>query len=173
MPNVKQKNLDELAFIALGSNLDDSRAVVKRAIKRLQSLSAGPLLKSSLWETEPVDCPPGSRPFINAVVGLTPRPGETPGGLFAKLQALEREFGRPAEHGHNTPRSLDLDLLAFGTMVCVSMELVLPHPRAHQRRFVLAPWSEIAPEFIPPGQGKTVRELLAGLPPGPRVTRAA
>ena len=170
MGNVKE-NINELAFIALGSNMGDSRAVVTRAIKRLQGLSAGPLRRSSLWETEPVDCPPGSMPFINAVVGLRPWPGETPGSLLAKLQAWERESGRPAAHGHNTPRTLDLDLLAFGTMVCVSMELVLPHPRAHQRRFVLAPWNEIAPEFIPPGQTKPVRELLAGQPPGPMVRR--
>lgn len=164
-------NMDNLAFIALGSNQGDSRALISRALKRLQRLSAGPLLQSSLWETEPVDCPPGVPPFINAVVGLRPRPGERPGGMLAKLQALEQEFGRPPAHGHHTPRPLDLDLITFGSMICISMELVLPHPRAHQRRFVLAPLNQIAPELVLPGQAKTVRELLAGLEPGPAVKR--
>jgi len=163
--------MPELAFIGLGSNQGESRALVTRAIKRLGHFSAGPLLKSSLWKTEPVDCPPGSRPFVNAVVGLRPRPGETPGSLLAILQGLEREFGRSSEHGRNAPRTLDLDLIAFGSMVCISLELVLPHPRAHERRFVLAPLHEIAPEFVLPGQDKTVRELLAALPATPAAVR--
>jgi 2-amino-4-hydroxy-6-hydroxymethyldihydropteridine diphosphokinase len=163
--------MPDLAFIGLGSNQGDSRALVTRAIKRLRQFSAGPLLKSSLWKTEPVDCPPGTRPFVNAVVGLRPRPGETPGSLLALLQGLEREFGRPAAHGHHAPRTLDLDLIAFGSMVCLGLELVLPHPRAHERRFVLAPLNEIAPDFVLPGQDKTVRELLAALPEKPAAVR--
>src|SRR3954471_3270892 len=91
--SVKQ-NPGELAFIALGSNLDDSRRTIARAMERLQEISDAPLLRSSLYETEPVDCPPESPPFINAVVGFKPKKDETPETLLAKLQAFEAEFGR-------------------------------------------------------------------------------
>src|SRR5437870_9501657 len=79
-----------LVFIALGSNLGDSRKNIFRAIEELQKLSVMPLLKSSLWQTAPVDCPPGSPSFINAVIGMVPCAGETPESLLAKLQALEK-----------------------------------------------------------------------------------
>src|SRR5439155_5900585 len=72
-----------LVFIALGANLGNARKNVLRALKRLRALSDAPLLRSSLWETLPVDCPPNSPPFINAVVGLKPRAGETPESLLA------------------------------------------------------------------------------------------
>ncbi len=122
-----------------------------------------PLLISSLWQTSPVDCPPGSPKFVNAVVGLVPRQGETPESLLAKLQSLEREFGRQHTGIRNAPRPLDLDLIAFGTETRATKELTLPHPHAWQRRFVLQPLSEIAPALVLPGQSKTVAELLAEL----------
>ncbi len=150
-------------FVALGSNLGDSVAVLRQAMTRLEALSVTPLARSSLWETAPVDCPPGSPPFVNAVVGLSPRSGATPESLLAELQRLEREFGRRPKRTLNEPRPLDLDLLAFGAERRATSQLVLPHPRAHQRRFVLAPWAEIAPGFVIPGQSQTVARLLDGL----------
>jgi 2-amino-4-hydroxy-6-hydroxymethyldihydropteridine diphosphokinase len=152
-----------LAIIALGSNIGDSRSILSRAIERLALLSSQPLLRSSLWQTSPVDCPPGSPPFVNAVVGLTPRGGETPESLLEKLLALEREFGRKPKVVLNEPRRLDLDLVAFGQQTRGTKQLMLPHPRAHERRFVLQPLSEFAPELVLPGQRKTVAELLATL----------
>lgn len=157
--------MNVVACIALGSNLGDSPRIIRDAMARLQQLSDVPLLKSSLWQTTPVDCPPGSPAFVNAVVGLTSRAGETPESLITKLQALEKEFGRQAKKVLNEPRPLDLDLIAFGTEIRNSPTLVLPHPRAHQRRFVLQPLSEIAPQFVLPGQTKTVAELLGDFPP--------
>ena len=103
--------------------------------------------------------------FVNAVVGLAPRPPITPESLLAGLQALEKEFGRQPKQIINEPRPLDLDLIAFGNERRAASELTLPHPRAHERRFVLEPLSEIAPDLILPGQSKTVKELLAALPP--------
>jgi 2-amino-4-hydroxy-6-hydroxymethyldihydropteridine diphosphokinase len=150
-------------YIALGSNVGDPHQNVLKAINRLEKLSTVPLLKSSLWQTTPVDCPPGSPPFINAVVGLCPLPGETPESLLQKLQALEREFGRKPKHVLNEPRPLDLDIISFSSEVRTTKELVLPHPRAHQRRFVLAPLAEIAPHLVLAGQTETVKELLGGL----------
>ena len=157
-------NSSELAFVALGSNLGDSPAIIRRAFERLQELSDEPLLKSSLWETAPVDCPPGSPPFVNAMAGLVPRIGETPEILLDRLQALEKEFGRRPKKVLNEPRTVDLDLIAFGNTTRNTPRLVLPHPRARARRFVLEPLSEIAPDFVLPGETRTVRELLHLLP---------
>lgn len=154
-----------LAFVALGSNLGESVQTIQETVARLQALSDGPILESSLWRTAPVDCPPGSPRFVNAVVGLVPLPGETPESLLGKLQELERECGRRPKQVLNEPRPLDLDLIAFGREIRAASQLTLPHPRAHRRRFVLQPLSEIAPGLVLPGQTKTVAELLSDLPP--------
>jgi 2-amino-4-hydroxy-6-hydroxymethyldihydropteridine diphosphokinase len=152
-----------LAIIALGSNLGDSRKVLRAALARLQKFSDEPILKSSFWQTSPVNCPPGSPKFLNAVAGLMPQKNETPESLLAKLQALEKEFGRQPKKILNEPRPLDLDLIAFGNEIRATAPLTLPHPRAHQRRFVLQPLNEIAPDLILPGQKLIVTQLLAGL----------
>jgi 2-amino-4-hydroxy-6-hydroxymethyldihydropteridine diphosphokinase len=152
-----------LVFVALGSNLGNSWRIILEAMARLQAFSDSPVLRSSPWQTLPVDCPPGSPPFVNAVVGLIPRANETPESLLSKLSALEIKFGRVPKQILNEPRPLDLDLIAFGNEIRHSPELTLPHPRAHERKFVLQPLSEIAPKLLLPGQEKTVAELLAGL----------
>lgn len=152
-----------LAIVALGSNLGDSQKNLRLAMERLAQLSAKPLLQSSIWQTTPVDCPPGSPPFVNAVVALVPRGGETPESLLEKLRNLETGFGRRPKKILNEPRPLDLDLIAFGNETRSTNELTLPHPRAHERRFVLQPLSEIASDLILPGQNITVGSLLANL----------
>ena len=160
-----------MVFAALGSNLGDSRRMIREAMAQLQTFSDEPLLKSSLWQTSPVDCPPGSPVFVNAVAGLVPRAGETPESLLARLRVLETESGRRPKQVWNEPRALDLDLIAFGGEIRNTPELVLPHPRAHLRRFVLEPLAEIAPDLILPGQTRSVSRLLAGLPVGETVRR--
>jgi 2-amino-4-hydroxy-6-hydroxymethyldihydropteridine diphosphokinase len=155
--------VSDRAYIALGSNLGDSRRVILRAMERLQGFSDEPLTRSSLFATTPVDCPPGSPDFVNAAVGLVPRSGETPESLLKKLQELEKEFGRTPKKVLNEARPLDLDLIAFGNETRATSELTLPHPHAHLRRFVLQPLAEIAPDLILPGQGKAVAKLLQGL----------
>ena len=157
------RSAESVAIVALGSNLGDSVAVLQAVMVRLQKFSDQPLLKSSLWQSKPVDCPPGSPLFVNAVVTLEPRLDETPESLLIKLQALESEFGRQPKKVLNEARPLDLDLIAFGSETRSSPQLTLPHPRAHQRGFVLQPLSEIAPKLILPGEAKSVRELLADL----------
>jgi 2-amino-4-hydroxy-6-hydroxymethyldihydropteridine diphosphokinase len=164
-------NLRKIAIVALGSNLGDARQNVLLALDRLEELSAAPLLRSSLWQTSPVDCPPGSPLFVNAVVGLAPPPGETPESLLGKLLQLEKEFGRQPKAVQNEPRVLDLDLITFGEEIRVGKTLTLPHPRAHERRFLLQPLSEIAPNLILPGQHRNVGELLQRLPAGAKVER--
>src|ERR1019366_604693 len=159
-----QRQARYLSYVALGSNLGDSRRIILDAMVRLQNFSDQPILKSSLWQTVPVNCPPNSPLFVNAVVGFALQISETPESLLQKLRALEKEFGRPPQKVLNEPRALDLDLIAFGTETRNSPELILPHPRAHLRRFVLQPLSEIAPDLILPGQTKTVLDLLCDLP---------
>ena len=160
-----------LAIVALGSNLGNSREIIQAAFTHAKFITDQPLLQSSIWETTPVDCPPGSPNFLNAVVAFVPQKGETPESLLQKLRELEKEFGRRPKKVLNEPRPLDLDLIVFGNEIRNTPELILPHPRAHLRRFVLQPLSEIAPELYLPGQGKTVAELLAELPADETVTR--
>jgi 2-amino-4-hydroxy-6-hydroxymethyldihydropteridine diphosphokinase len=154
-----------VAFIALGSNLGDAEQNIRRALVRLQEFSDEPLRASSLRRTAPVDCPPGSPVFVNAAVALVARPGDTPESLLARLQTLEREFGRQPKSVLNEPRPLDLDLVAFGHEIRATSALTLPHPRAHLRHFVLEPLSEIAPDLVLPGQSQPVARLLQNLPP--------
>jgi 2-amino-4-hydroxy-6-hydroxymethyldihydropteridine diphosphokinase len=159
------------AFVSLGSNLGDSRKIISGVMARLQNFSDEPILKSSLWQTSPVNCPADSPKFVNAIVGFVPPANETPESLLTKLRELEIEFGRSQKKILNEPRPLDLDLIAFGNEIRKSPELILPHPRACERRFVLQPLGEIAPDFILTGQGKTVSQLLAGLQNHEIVTR--
>jgi 2-amino-4-hydroxy-6-hydroxymethyldihydropteridine diphosphokinase len=147
------------AFVALGSNLGDSSEIIRAAFLRLEKLSRVPIRCSSLWRTAPVDCPPGSPDFLNAVVALEPIDHETPETLLPQLRQIEIEFGRRPKVVHNEPRPLDLDLIAFGQEVRKTPELILPHPRAQLRGFVLVPLAELAPRFVLPGQTTQVAEL--------------
>ncbi len=171
MPSSALQPPSSLAIIALGANLGDPAYTLRDALARLQTLSDQPLLASSLWQTTPVDCPPGSPLFVNAVAGLVPRVGETPESLLEKLQSLESEFGRLPKKILNEPRPLDLDLIAFRAEIRRTASLTLPHPRAHERRFVLQPLGEIVPDLIFPGQTRTVAQLLSALPAGEKVSR--
>ncbi len=157
------RNAERVALVALGSNLGASVQLLRTAVKRLAAFSSVPPRRSSLWRSSPVGCPSGSPDFINAVVVLTPLPRLTPESLLVELQALEREFGRQPKLVLNEARPLDLDLIAWGNEVRNTPTLTLPHPRAHQRRFVLQPLSELAPDLVLPGQTQTVAALLAGL----------
>ena len=163
--------VERMAFVALGSNLEDSRAHVLAAMNRLQDLTDLPILRSSLWNSTPVDCPPGSPMFVNAVAGLVPRRDETPESLLARLQAIEREFGRQPKQIPNEPRPLDLDLVSFRQEVRATSELTLPHPRADGRRFVLQPLSEIAPDLVLPGGILNVKQLIETLETDERLSR--
>ena len=167
------RSAEQLALIALGSNLGDSVELLRKVFARLETLSAAPLRKSSLWQTTPVDCPPGSPPFINAAVALTPLPEETPESLVEKLFVMEWDFGRRPKTVMNEARPIDIDLIAFGAEMRNRPTLILPHPRTHLRRFVLQPLSEVAPDFVLPGQTRTVMELLQSLDTSEQITRLA
>jgi 2-amino-4-hydroxy-6-hydroxymethyldihydropteridine diphosphokinase len=155
---------ERLVFIALGSNLTsrygDPSQNILQAFERLRKLSSQPLAVSSLWQTDPLECPPGSPVFVNAVVALVTYDEIAPAILLHKLQNIEEEFGRHRSD-INAPRPLDLDILAYGRERVESDTLTLPHPRATQRHFVLQPLAEIAPDYIFPGQSYSVVQLLS------------
>ncbi len=145
------------AYVALGSNLGNPVTAVEDAIDAMAALR-GSLLKamSSLYRTAPVGLK-HQPDFINAVVALDTRLG--PHELLDELFAVEARFGRERSV-KNAPRTLDLDLLLHGDTVLNDSELTLPHPRMHERAFVLAPLAEIAPNLIVPGHGP-IGDLLA------------
>jgi 2-amino-4-hydroxy-6-hydroxymethyldihydropteridine diphosphokinase len=145
------------AYVALGSNLGNPVQTLEDAIDAMAALR-GSLLKaiSSLYRTAPVGLK-HQPDFINAVVALDTRLG--PRELLDELFALEARFGRERSV-KNAPRTLDLDLLLHGDTVLDDPELTLPHPRMHERAFVLAPLAEVAPNVNVPGHGP-IADLLA------------
>lgn len=153
-----------MVLIGLGSNLGDSPELVEQAIDALHQFAVpGTLRRSQLWRTSPVDCPPDAGDFINAAVAFEACAGLTPETLLHSLKALEREYGRGQKVVRNAPRELDLDLLVFNDEQRQGDDLVLPHPRATQRLFVLAPLAEVAADLCWPGGKLTINELLVQL----------
>jgi 2-amino-4-hydroxy-6-hydroxymethyldihydropteridine diphosphokinase len=149
--------------VALGSNLGDRLANLRAARKAIVDLAGiqPPILFSSIYETEPIDCEPGANKFFNAVLEFDYE-GD-PQSLLRNLKAVESSLGRPGDYARNVSRSIDIDLLYAADMKIDDEQLHLPHPRMHLRRFVLAPLAEICPDLILPNQTKTVGQLLASL----------
>ena len=146
-------------YIGLGSNLGDPIAEVRGAVSELESRGVELRSRSSLYRTEPVDAPDQAW-FVNAVVEI--RFGGRADELLQFCLNVETARGRERHRsrcGHE-PRVLDLDVLLLGDTVLATDELTIPHPRLHERRFVLEPIVEIAPEAIHPGLRKTMRDLL-------------
>jgi 2-amino-4-hydroxy-6-hydroxymethyldihydropteridine diphosphokinase len=160
-----------MVLIGLGSNRGASVAIVLEAMECLRRFAAGPVARSSLWHTSPVDCPPGSGDYINAVAAFEAAAGLTPESLLVALKALERDYGVRDTRVRNSPRELDLDLLLYDDEVRDTETFSLPHPRAVLRRFVLAPAAEVLPDLVWPGTGLTIRALLADLDSDEQVTR--
>ncbi len=155
--------------IALGSNLGGRLQNLQRARDELRALHrvGEPFCCSSVYETEPVACAPGAQTFLNAVVELdfNGQPRE----LLEALLRIEMHLGRHATRERNAPRTIDLDLIYFGDLQSNAPALTMPHPRAHERRFVLQPLHELRPDFVLPGQRESVAALLGKLPPSPAV----
>ncbi|MBX3406319.1 MAG: 2-amino-4-hydroxy-6-hydroxymethyldihydropteridine diphosphokinase [Phycisphaeraceae bacterium] len=155
------------AAIAIGSNLGDRAAHIAGAVAALAALPGTVILcRSEAIVTAPVGLPGGADPggpYLNAAALL--RTTLTPRELLSRLHAIERAAGRDraAEIGRWGPRTLDLDLLLYDGQVIDEPGLRIPHPRMHERAFVLEPLAQIAPEFVVPTLGRTVAALLAAL----------
>jgi len=145
------------AYVALGSNLDDPRAQVERALAALDGLpDTRCVLRSSLYRTRPFG--PVEQPdFVNAVAGLLTL--LDPAALLGRLKALEAQLGRERPVVRWGPRRIDLDLLVHGDARVSQPDLAVPHPGIAERAFVLVPLAEIAPDLVVPGAGR-VRDLL-------------
>jgi 2-amino-4-hydroxy-6-hydroxymethyldihydropteridine diphosphokinase len=151
------------AYVALGANLGDAVRAVREAIARIGNLPQTALARqSSLYRTAPIDA--GGPDYINAVAEVSTRLSAPE--LLAQLQRLEQEAGRERIY-RNAPRTMDLDLLLFGSGRIESAALTVPHPRMHLRAFVLVPLAEIAPQLVPAAQLLAVADqTLTRLPPG-------
>ena len=152
-------------LLALGSNLGDRAGALADALRRLEAAGVHTVKASAVHETPalmPEGAPPDwDRPYLNQVVAVST--GLDPFELLRCTQGIEQAMGRrPAARW--APRVIDIDVLAFGDQLLDTPALTLPHPRLHERRFVLEPLCEIAPGWVHPRLGKTAARLLAGLP---------
>lgn len=148
-------------YLSLGSNLGDREGNLRDAVERLGAAGVRVLRVSPVWETEPLEA--RDQPwFLNLVVEA-----ETellPKMLLARAAKIEAELGRKRLRPKG-PRTIDIDILLYGNAVIDSPELIVPHPRMNERRFVLEPLAELAPDLRHPVTRRTVRETLAAAPP--------
>ena len=155
--------------IALGSNLGNRMTNLRTARKAIGELAADKsVISSRVYETEPVNCEPGAGKFLNAVLEIE-YDGD-PSELLDKLIRVEESLGRDPNHAPNVSRKIDIDLLYADELVINNERLELPHPRMHERRFVLEPLADIRPDLVLPGQTKRVSELLAQLKDSTKVS---
>jgi len=162
--------MPQVAHLSLGSNVGERELHLRDAIARLQA-AGRVILVSSFYETEPVEFT--DQPwFLNCAVSLETT--QTALQLMQTALRIEREMGRVRDQSHyqrKGPRTIDIDILLFGAAITDSPALIIPHPAMHQRRFVLEPLAEIAPEVEHPVLKKTVRKLLEELPAGQAVKK--
>jgi 2-amino-4-hydroxy-6-hydroxymethyldihydropteridine diphosphokinase len=161
------------AGVALGSNLGERLANLRNARKDIAALTGvlPPMRASVIYETEPIGCEKGAGKFLNGAIEFE-YAGEAR-DLLRELAAIEKLLGRPAAHARNVSRTLDLDLLYFGSLEIETAELQLPHPRIAEREFVLRPLADINPDLVLPNQTESVGALLLQLTVTGAVVRAA
>jgi 2-amino-4-hydroxy-6-hydroxymethyldihydropteridine diphosphokinase len=157
--------------IALGSNIENRLANLREGCKRACALHepGAPIRFSPIYETAPVGCAPGTMPYLNAVLEINFT--GPPVALLNRLLEIEKSMGRPSKRPRNSPRTIDLDVLYAGNLDLNNSEIIIPHPRLYQRRFVLTPLAEISPDLVLPGQMRSVRQLLAELDDPSEVSR--
>lgn len=161
------------AFVSLGANqpsfAGNEQQTLLATVPYLQELSTAPVLLSSLYISDPVDCVPGTEDFVNAVAKLVVPISDSPYDLLKKLHKIEDLFGR--QRGSmpkaNAPRPLDLDLISFDALIIASKQLTLPHPRAAKRLFVLVPLMEFCAELELAASTPNLADLIHRLPKSP------
>jgi len=158
--------MTKTVYLSLGSNLGDREGNLRGAIEELKKLGAVAAV-SSMYETEPVEFT--EQPwFVNVAVELQTE--LMPRQLLAAVLKIERDMGRRRLQPKG-PRLIDIDVLLFGNTIMNDPQLTIPHPAMEQRRFVLVPLAEIAPQARHPVSKKSIRELLAGLPKASPIVR--
>lgn len=158
--------MHKIVYLSLGSNLDDRAANLRNAIGKLAGLGKVEGV-SAFYETEPVGLT--AQPwFLNCAAKLDTQ--KMPRQLISGILNLEQEMGRQRKQ-KNGPRIIDIDILLFGTSIIQTAGLTVPHPRMHERRFVLEPLAEIAPDVRHPVFKRTIRDLRDALPSGQTVRR--
>ena len=152
------------AYIALGSNLGHRQTALRSALAHIGRLPGTQITQVSTWlRTAPVGGPPGQGEYLNGAIAV--RTKLPPQDLMTHLLAIEKELGRDRTRElHHGPRTMDLDLLLYGGQVINTATLIVPHPRMHERRFVLEPLAEIASDIVHPVLHQTIGELLSRLP---------
>jgi 2-amino-4-hydroxy-6-hydroxymethyldihydropteridine diphosphokinase len=156
----------KVVYLSLGSNLGNREANLRTAIEKLKEIG-NPVAVSAFYETEPVEVQ--SQPwFLNCAVKLDTE--KMPRQLIAAILALEQEMGRQRKQ-QKGPRTIDIDILLFGSSVIEIPSLTVPHPKMQERRFVLEPLAEIAPDARHPVFKRTIRELRDALPAGQTVKK--
>jgi 2-amino-4-hydroxy-6-hydroxymethyldihydropteridine diphosphokinase len=165
-PDTSSCTVPNLAYLSLGSNVGDREAHLRDALAHL-SAAGRVVAMSAFYETEPVEFT--RQPwFLNCAVAL--ETSHTPQQLMTAILRIEEEMGRRRVQKKG-PRSIDIDILLFDDTIIDSTDLTIPHPALHQRRFVLEPLAEIAPEALHPALKKTIRELRDALPAGQAVRK--
>ena len=158
--------MHKIVYLSLGSNLGDREANLRTAIEKLRELGNIPAV-SSFYETEPVEVT--AQPwFLNCAVKLDTE--KMPRQLISAILALEQSMGRQRKQ-QKGPRTIDIDILLFGSSVIEIPSLTIPHPHLHERRFVLEPLAEIAPDARHPIFKRSIRELRDALPQGQTVRK--
>ena len=156
----------KLAYLSLGSNIGDRAGNLNAAIDRLRAFGEV-VAVSSFYETEPVEFTAQAW-FLNCAVALNTE--KTPQELLAGILDIEQQLGRRRGQ-EKGPRIIDIDILLFGDLIVEDPGLTIPHPAMHERRFVLEPLAEIAPDVRHPVLKRTIRELRDALPPGQAVRK--
>ena len=149
-------------IIALGSNLGNPEENLILAIEQLASLFGKSLQSSSFWQSEPQEMASDAGLFLNAVVTGSCRLEVA--DLLLALQKIEASMGRGANHGYHESRCIDLDIITYGPSRLEKPGLIVPHPRAHKRLFVLLPLAELMPDLVLPGFDLKVSELIGHAP---------
>ena len=158
--------MHKTVYLSLGSNVGDREANLRAAISKLAEIGRVDSV-SSFYDTEPIELT--SQPwFVNCAVKLDTE--KMPRQLMAAILALEQEMGRQRKQ-QKGPRTIDIDILLFGSSVIDIASLTIPHPRLHERRFVLEPLTEIAPDARHPIFKRSVREMRDALPAGQTVRK--
>lgn len=157
-------------LLSLGSNLGDRLENLRVTRRILAQLSGSSVTASAgIYETDPVDVPDehSNTKFLNTVLAF--ETGLSPQVLSDSLHSIETSAGRVRTSNRNEPRIIDIDIICAGNIVIPSGKLIIPHPRWHERRFVVQPMADLRPDLVAPGRALPVKELLLTLPETPKV----